>query len=108
MEWIKVTDKQKPDDCETILLWVEHHEVKSSGYYSLTKDKFVSHRLVMDSYEPTHWAYFPAGPKKTQKTWQYATTKEPNVWVDATFDEYGVGKELTKFLWREIEKQWLS
>jgi hypothetical protein len=43
-------------------------------------------------------AYIP------QKVWQYSTVQEPDVWHDATYDEYGVGKELSRFNWRQIER----
>lgn len=41
---------------------------------------------------------------RPQLVWQYSTKQSPDNWIDATNEDYEVGKDLAKFNWRQIEK----
>ena len=51
-----------------------------------------------------YWQPLPEPPHQPKSIHQYSTKQDPDVWIDASEDEYNVGQHLSRYNWREVVK----
>lgn len=114
MEWINIKDNFPKTESlllttsKKILIGDWYNNVwRVSGKIRWEESIKGGFELVSDlkTSDITHWMPLPELPIQPKLTWQYKRFGEPDIfWKDATQEEYEVGKELTRYKWRQIEK----
>lgn len=66
--------------------------------------RHIFHYLVIKDAMEEYAAQWKPETPVLKQVWQYSTTQDPELWKDATNDEYYIGQHLAKYNWRQIEK----
>lgn len=124
MEWIKVKDKLPKDGeiYDIIIFWPETNK-QERLYCHIFKSKhavvgWINYFQELPYYQNglyemsfgidenlvTHYMPHIPMPPMPKLVWQRSTKTMPDIWITSTDDEYEIGKHLTKFSWRQIEK----
>ena len=103
MLWFKTKDNILPDDNRWVIVSKNGHTQVIPHHYDVKNDRWWWYPTGEEQFDIQAWCDYPIAPKTTL-IWQYATRQEPDLWKDATDEEYELGKHLAKWNWRQVEK----